>query len=748
LLVNTTQFNNPYRRKPSIDYSSSAATYTNTRYNSKPLEVRQQTFKGFYNFMEGLVATKTYKIPKSLSEFTFSTLKKVSESQQHTAYSKIVDDFVTAVKKDGQFRKKLNIAGDWAINIAKDNLPELPQKGILRKFAETVFSPIIGLYNLHKSVLRSEFGKKIAPKMHANLVKEKAYEDLISQYKGFVGLNNSIKIWENSYRQFSGNHHWAVGESFLIPEDVLLKNINSKRTLSFDRNKGKYSTKSLMLGNRLTSGLVYSVYLATDAYNTTMRFSGDKDESSRQRKSRFVQENARIGLSLYLQNMIFSTMEHSMNKSLATALLASGASVALSEIIGRQLVSKPIMPSDKKTLDKMEHEMMTKKGILPTIGRLMTRVKKPEHKNIVPAVATNSNAKSNNPFTPTSLNINSKIAFKGFEKEFAMFDSKFVKGMFDFMEEFDPQQLKYYKNIISDELKRVKTLNEKDVSNLPLEDLLKTFAEIPVGYKTSTEGKLVQSVFAPYYWVKNGVNSVKKMFKNVAPTLKHKDMLDFVKKEKLDSDYKTFLEGRLSLPAWGNGNLTPAEKEAKILEEFVKMKGKVRQEIQAVKNFMLWLDKQVKLNKFDLGDLKPADRKILKDAIKKSMTTSDGSTHLEYDGNTLAQLNIHLARAITTVFLVTDAYNLTMQYSNDNKNAASGSAKDRLVQESARISVSAYMLGFIHTLLSKVCNSGLIGAFGVTALTSVTNDTLTRLIVGVPLTPQSKESLDKNYPKK
>lgn len=50
-----------------------------------------------------------------------------------------------------------------------------------------------------------------------------------------------------------------------------------------------------MIGNRFISGVVYSYFLGTDAYNTTMRYSDDKHEAAAQRKSRIAQEFSRIG---------------------------------------------------------------------------------------------------------------------------------------------------------------------------------------------------------------------------------------------------------------------------------------------------------------------------------------------------------------------------------------------------------------------------------------------------------------------
>ena len=70
-----------------------------------------------------------------------------------------------------------------------------------------------------------------------------------------------------------------------------------------------------------------------------------------------------------------------------------------------------------------------------------------------------------------------------------------------------------------------------------------------------------------------------------------------------------------------------------------------------------------------------------------------------------------------------------------------------ITQEISRISVSAYIMAFVHNLLGKLCNSSLGGAFALTAMTSTINDSLSRKVVGVPLTAKSQAELkeiDKN----
>ena len=128
----------------------------------------------------------------------------------------------------------------------------------------------------------------------------------------------------------SGYQKWSAGSEFLIPDDVLKSKIQRRRNKVVDPDKGKYSTTSLMLGNRFISGTVYAFFLGNDAYNTTMRYSSSKSEAKTQQKSRVAQEFSRIGLNMYIQNLLFGTFETAVNKSLPTALFVSGSTVAFS----------------------------------------------------------------------------------------------------------------------------------------------------------------------------------------------------------------------------------------------------------------------------------------------------------------------------------------------------------------------------------------------------------------------------------
>ncbi len=735
------------------------------------------SFKGFdLNSVAKFLNPVIKPVPRKLTSKVFESLKNISDAQ-YKYYSDIRKEYVDFIKvhstppKDelekikreaaAIYRRRHGISLDVAASISEDNLYYLPKKTLLVNFAYQVVSPIRAVYkSLQKIILpkNSEKARRIA-------IQEKITRDFAS----LEGLLKSHEIWENGYRKISGNPKWTENSNFLIPDKVLYSKLQRRRNKVVDPNKGKYSSTSLMLGNRLISGIIYSYFLGTDAYNTTMRYSDNKHEAAAQRNSRIVQEFSRIGLNMYIQNLLFGTFEAAVNRSLPTAMFVSGSTVAFSEILGRKLVGKPIMPSDKDTLDRLEKEMSEKKGILPSIGRLLTNVKKSpavsadKSTDSVSYSKSNPNEKVFHSFaskdkvlqaeTGTIVQDKAKPSFKGYYSVEYLFDKKKLSQIVKIVEKADEKTAKSLKEAVMKSVEKSKYFEKMNLERpKSFEELIESslYKDAPVGTKKTVWGLWTKSFLVPVTFVKNifvkSKNGVQKIYNSVVGTKNNSLSKECQNHKQNDPAFQHFLQERLSLPAWGKGSsLTLEEKELRIYREFCELVGKDKEDIEGAKNILLWLEQQLKREHIEIredGTFDEKDIKRVAEILKESVLNADSAKHVEYDGNTLAQTNINLARAITTLFLVTDAYNLTMQYSNDNRKDANKSAKNRAAQEISRISVSAYVLAFVHNLLSKLCNSSLAGAFTLTALTSSINDSISRQVVGVPLTAKTQKQLE------
>jgi len=729
-------------RAPRISANLTQDNYTRT---IKPLRDKSTTsisFKGF----------KVEKISRELAQFMGNSVSKISD-EQYSLYNGFIDNFVKAAKSDESFRKHIGLSLEDAQTLTTENLIKIPQMPLPRKFLQVLVSPITMFKDLALWAADNKIGKKILPSLYDSIQKTKKHDAIVQNYKNIVGLSNFIRIQENLYRKSAGLDPIKPGEKFLIPEDILQEKLNMLRFKAVDPNKGQYSTKHMMLGNRFVSGAVYAVFLSNDAYNTTMRYSNNPDASQEQRASRAKQEFAKIGMNLYIQNLLLSTFESQINRSLTHALLASGVTVAASEVIGRMLVGRPIFPSNKDSLDRMEEKMQYKTGVLAAIGRLIAGDKRgklnseknqPEpiiivqnnfFENSVTGLYENEN--ENELKLNKLIGYNHKIpAFKGAGQY--MFERVKLKQMLDFIAQLDPKQSQMFESIISEGLNRLGKIGNIEIKGQSLQDILnnQNISEIPVGTNTSIGKRFINGFFSPIFFVKKTAKSVANGVKKLAGKKE-----EITSQQLQEKTFREYLEKRLQLEVWQQSPLLQRDKEIAIYKEFLaRMKNK-EFEINGVKNLILTLEKRFKQAGIDINSPNYKSLEEAKKILKSIMTKADGANHAEYDANKVSQLNINLARAISTIFLVTDSYNLTMQYSDDDTKEALKTAKNRAVQEASRIASSAYIMAFTHSLMSKIYNGTLLGAFGTCFMTSVASDSLARAVVGVPLTRKTHQEL-------
>lgn len=725
--------------------TSANLTQDNYIHTLKPLKDKNTTnvsFKGF----------KVEKISKELSHFMRESVEKMS-NEQHTLYNSFIDNFIKTAQKDEKFRKHIGIPSELANELSSDNLIKIPQMPLMQKFFKVLVSPITMFKDLALWAVDNKFGKKILPSLYNKIQKTKEYDAIVQNYKNIVGLSNFIRIQENLYRRTAGLDPIKPTEKFLIPEDILLEKINMLRFKAVDPNKGQYSTKHMMLGNRFVSGAVYAGFLSNDAYNTTMRYSNDPEASEEQRSSRAKQEFAKIGMNVYIQNLLLSTFESQINRSMGHALLASGITVAASEVIGRMLVGRPIFPSNKESLDKMEEKMQYKTGVWASIGRLIAgdkRGKLNNNKEPEPIIIVQNNFFEN---SITGLNDNkvkfdkligyahsTTPSFKGLSPSAYMFERAKLKNMLDFIAKLDEKQAKMFGDIISEGLNKIEKIGNINIKGKSLEDILNdnNITQIPVGDTTTLGKRFVKGFFSPVFFIQK---TFKSMFSGVKKLTGKVEEINSSKLE--EKTFVEYLEKRLQLEVWKQSPLSEYDKKITIYKEFLtRMKNK-QFEINGVKNLILTLEKRFKQAGIDTNSTNYESLNNAKKILKSIMTKADGANHAEYDANKVSQLNINLARAISTIFLVTDSYNLTMQYSDDDTKEALKTAKNRAVQEASRIASSAYIMAFTHSLMSKIYNGTLLGAFGTCFMTSVASDSMARAVVGVPLTRKTHDELIK-----
>ena len=473
----------------------------------KPLNKFVQ-FRGLFNpiaakkTLNSILPSKTSVISEKLEQKAQEILKSKSESLS-SLYIGFKEAFIKRLKENSNFRTSLGITEKAMEAVNKGAAVSIPEKPLIRKFIGNLFSPLKIFSDMYSYVLDSRLGKWGAKHSEfiAKLVKRNedviTNNQIINNYKSYTGLIESIKIWEAKQRKLAGLTAWDETKPLLTSTEVLESKAMRRWLKSVDPTKGQYNIKHQMLGNRLISGLVYGVYLANDAYNTTIRYSNDKDEANAQRRTRFAQEVAKIGINMYLTNFIVGTFEKYVNKSLFNSMFSVGATTMTTEILGRKLVGRPIFPSDKESLEKMSKDMEEKKGFWVSVGRVISGTK-PKAKEKVSQSKKKLMVLSDSriPFRQknTKLTNPKNVSFKGFFKTDYFMSTKNVKAILNVLKEADTKLYENYVEIINKSLKS---------RNTDLATALNSSEKIRLGTKKTITGSIVKSFASPYFFIKN-----------------------------------------------------------------------------------------------------------------------------------------------------------------------------------------------------------------------------------------------------
>jgi len=178
-----------------------------------------------------------------------------------------------------------------------------------------------------------------------------------------------------------------------------------------------------------------------------------------------------------------------------------------------------------------------------------------------------------------------------------------------------------------------------------------------------------------------------------------------------------------------------------------KLANKGKQEVDElveVRNYLKTIKKLINTKYKDKEVLNDKNNfnKIRSD-VMNSAFASFRSTEANYNAANYSIIKRVFSYSIFTTFIAWDAYNVTMMHSKGDKKKALVQAKQRVIQEVARFFISIYTASATLPLVGECFNKSLPNLFGITLLTSATNGTLTRKILGIPITPKDKTALDK-----
>lgn len=458
-----------------------------------------------------------------------------------------------------------------------------------------------------------------------------------------------------------------------------------------------YNSVTEKVLTRIVTGLIPAFFLANDAHNLSIYMNNNKDLAETEKKRRFNQEVARIGITAASTFAVLSLFAKRTNGSESMTVVLMSALTLASEIIGRKLAGTPVMPLDKKGAKKYA-ELQGKE-------QSESETKIPQETNF------SSKEKS-----LSKVPEKGKITFKNIMK---------VVGLL-VLAGFGVEKASNIKSV----KKLFGNLNEKYI-NLYTKDFnisRDEFSQITKKLRENGFDKLAEKYESIVKTQKGDILNLGRTHDKVKYTLIH-HILTFPVRFTWDTlmlPYKQVVKPLFAIGKKGVNKITKNESQKSIInpEEQVKKEMEIlRNSIRFLKKIEKNSDYQTKVNDSILASL---------DNVTKSSYSSAG----------LASTVRVVMNTITSAFLIADNYNLVMIDSRGNdKDLAEQKAKERALQRAVKIIYGAFAVKLFNGVFGNVYNASLLGAQSVNAVNTFITENIERTTVGMPVHEASREEI-------
>lgn len=453
--------------------------------------------------------------------------------------------------------------------------------------------------------------------------------------------------------------------------------------------------------NRIVTGLIPAFFLANDAYNLSMYMNNNKNEAKKEKKRRFNQEVARIGITATATFYLMSIFSKQCNKSIGlTAGITSGI-VLVSEVIGRLMAGNPVLPVSVESAKKYAEK----------------RNKIKQSDNSRPVQQQNNEERTEESPKPAKkgfLTLNNILKVLGGLVAFGFAVEKvsnlpkisekigkfndWYKGLYT--EECTISRKRF--NDLMDKLRRNKNFNEiadeyEEIIKKQKGDILK------IGHIQNKKKYILihQILTFPVRFIKDVI---------MLPYKKIVKPLSQVVKERI-----------LGMEIKENSKVSSKFEDAK--------------KVTMLQNSIKFLEKIEK-------DLEP---EFTRKVNEKLVSSFDNLTKSKYQNSDLNVTVKTAASAVTTGFLIADNYNMVMIDSQGkDKDLAEQKAKERAIQRGTRLTYEAFILKMVLDMFAGVCSASLVGSLAVSGALRVITEMFERKAVGLPLGESNQEKIKEN----
>lgn len=446
-----------------------------------------------------------------------------------------------------------------------------------------------------------------------------------------------------------------------------------------------YNSETERSLNRIVTGLIPAFFLANDAYNLSMYMNNNKDTAKKEKKRRFNQEVARIGITATATFYLMSIFAKQCNKSIPLTAGITAGMVLVSEVLGRLIAGNPVLPvSAEKAKEYAEKRNKIK-----------------QNDNFKPVPQKNNEEEAETSSSP---------AQKGFLTLSNVL--KILGGLVVFGFAVDKvSNIAKIKGYLEDFGKKYKKLYMKDFT-IPREEFYKITQKLKDNDFKKLAGK----------------------YEGLVKAQKGED----IKIGSIKDKSKYFLIHQvLTFPVRFTWDvlMLPYKKVVKPLINAIKRETKA-EEIPKP-------DKILQDSIQFLQKIQDAPNPEFKQKFNQTLISSlDNLTKSSYQNSDLNVTVKTAASAVTTGFLIADNYNMVMIDSQGkDKDLAKQKAKERAVQRGARLTYEAFILKMVLDMFSGVCNASLLGALGVSGVLRVITEMVERKAVGLPLGESNQKEM-------
>lgn len=635
-------------------------------YQERPLKINSQnlSFKGF---------SVSNAVKKFGEEFGEAAAKNLHDKIFNAASVK--NSGLSFINKDEIVIKEKNL-GQRFIDVLKYPIVEMPLD-----IANAALKGLKKIGLKDSKFINDILGKPIL-KNRRDFVKNTSDVAAIQHY--FEIINGGGKAFEKAHARFN----------------PLVSNYNStvERTLT-----------------RIVTGAIPAFFLANDAYNLSIYMNNNKELAKKEKKRRFNQEVARIGITAAATYGVLSLFAKSSNASGQTTLLLMSALTFASEIIGRVMAGTPVLPLNEKGAKRYA----AKQGKLQKDEvQNVNKDKKADDKDIKFSAKSEPKEIAAPPekgklTIKNILKILGALAVAGFGIE----KISNVKAVKNVLNDINKKYISLYTKDAKISKEEFKKLTEKLREN--------GFDKIANRYKEIVDkGKLESKTDA-------NILNLGKVKDKTRYILIHQ-VLTFPVRfawDTLRMPYKDIVKPLYGMVAKGFKKVTGkggevATKAAKNTQKDNKNDQEMlRNSLEFLKKIDKRQDYAEKVNKSILGSL-------------------DNVTKSNYSNADLGAVVKTVMSVITSGFLIADNYNMVMIDSKGkDKDLATQKAKERTIQRAVRILYGAFLVKLLNGAFAGPYNSSLLGAQTVNAAYAVATETLERSSVGLPLAESTREQI-------